>query len=381
MLGHLFSERAVRDPVWDAWGRGDDVNQSGNTASGVTVSVPVADQMHAVDTCVSFIADAWAAMSVDVYRLEGGLKVEQPRPRWLLRPNPDRWWSEFVAEWVDSYLKDGNAYVQPIYNGAGQVVELYLLDPSKIEIERPSPNARTVYRFDGRVVTNVIHSRWRPRAGELRGKCPVLAHKETIGTGVALEQFAGRFFGASATPSGIIQAPGNLSAEDAERIKSRWNSFHRGVSRANGIAVLSGGATYQQVTIAPEAAQFLQSRNYNAAQIAAIYKLWPDVVGATLMGNSSITYANITERWNDLLKRWARLTTDLRNLVTFLLPGYGETGWVAELDTDVFAKADMATRFGAWATGISAGFIMEDEARKEEDLPPLPAGADTEVSS
>lgn len=381
MLGSLLSERVVRDPQWDAWGRGDDIT-SGNTSAGLAVSQANAQSLVTVYTCVSFIADAIAALPVEVYRDVQGVRVETAKPRWLDRPNRERSWQEFAHEFVASLLLDGNAYVLPILSGAGQTAEAYVLNPTAVQIQRNRTNGLPEYTVNGKPVSaqSLYHARAYPIPGELKGMSPVDACRETIGTGLALEKYAGRFFGGSSTPSGVIQAPGNLSAEQAEVIKARWESFHRGVSRAHGIAVLSGGAEYRPITIAPEAAQFLQSRNFTAAQIAALFKMPPELVGASLMGSGGITYANITDRWNELIRRWLPWIEQLRRMVTSLLPGPGESGWVAEIDTDAYARADIGTRYGAYATGISAGFLTVDEARHEEDLPPLgPQPLNTEV--
>lgn len=379
MLGNLFSERIARDPAWDAWGRGDDV-VSGNTSAGVSVSQGAAQSLVTVYTCVTFIAEAIAALPVDIYRDVAGQRVEVAKPRWLDRPNRERSWQEFAHEFVSSLLIDGNAYVLPIVNGSGRTAEAYVLNPGAVSIVRNQQNGSPEYSVNGKAVPAgaVYHARSYPVPGELKGLSPIDACRETIGTGLALERYAGRFFGGSSTPSGVIQAPGNLSADQAELIKSRWESFHRGVSRAHGIAVLSGGAEYRPITIAPEAAQFLQSRNFTAAQIAALFKMPPELVGASLMGSSGITYANITDRWNELIRRWLPWIEQLRRMVSSMLPGPGETGWVAEIDTDAYARADIATRYGAYATGISSGFLSPDEARAEEDLPPLSTGTDGE---
>lgn len=372
MLGHLFAVRAIRDPQWDAWGRGDDI-VSGNTSAGVNVTQGAAQTLVTVYTCVSFIADAVAALPVEVYRDVQGVRVPVSKPRWLDRPNPERSWQEFAHEFTSSLLLDGNAYVLPIANGSGQTTEAYVLNPKAVKVVRNSSNGRAEYSVNEKPLPAgaVYHARSYPVPGELKGLSPVDACRETIGTGLALERFAGRFFGGSSTPSGVIQAPGNLTADQAEMIKSRWESFHRGVSQAHGIAVLSGGAEYRPITIAPEAAQFLQSRNFTASQIAALFKMPPELVGASLMGSSGITYANITDRWNELIRRWLPWIEQMRRMVTAMLPGPGETGWVAEIDTDVYARADIATRYAAYATGIGSGFLTPDEARAEEDLPPI----------
>lgn len=374
MLANLLSSRsAVRDPKWSAWGAGADLGPSGNTAAGMSVSTTSAQQLITVYTCVSVIADAIAALPVEVYRQRGDVRVEVPAPKWLSAPNRERSWQEFAHEFISSLLLAGNAYVLQVPTGSGTTGELYVLNPGKVQISRPRPNAAPVYDVDGQRVGPVYHARAYPVPGELRGLSPIDACRETIGVGLALEAFAGTFFGNGASPSGVIEAPAGTEV-DAEGLQERWSQLHRGVSKANRVGVLVG-ASYKPITIAPEAAQFLQSRNFTSAQIAALFKIPPELVGASLPGSSSLTYANITERWNDLLRRWLPWIEQLRRMITVMLPGPGETGWVAEIDTDAYARASLSERFSAYATGISAGFLTAEDVRPWENLGPLPAAS------
>lgn len=375
MLANLVSTRAVRDPKWSAWGAGNDV-ASGNTAAGMSVSATSAQQLITVFSCVSLIADAIGSLPIEVYRARGDARVPVAAPRWLSQPSPDRSWQEFAHEFISSLLLAGNAYVLQVPTGSGTTGELYVLHPAKVQVSRPAPNAAPVYEVEGRRVGPVYHARNYPVPGELKGLSPVEACRESIGVGLALEQFAGTFFGNGAAPSGVIEAPAGAEV-DAESLQERWSQLHRGVSRANRVGVLVG-ATYRPITIAPEAAQFLESRNFTSAQIASLFKVPPEFVGASLPGSSSLTYSNITERWTDLLRRWLPWIEQLRRMVTTMLPGPGETGWVAEVDTDAYARASLSERFGAYATGISAGFLTPQDVRGWERLGPLDTPAESE---
>lgn len=385
MLADLFSSRAVRDPVWDAWGKGLDL-VSGNTSSGVAVTESSAQRLGTVYTCVSFIADALSALPIEPYKDGPGGPVHQPRPVWMDRPNPERSWQEFAFEFYWSLLIDGNAYVVRTVNGQGRTAELWMIHPDRVTVMRPTPQDRPVYFIDDQPIgqawpagQNLYHERVYPVPNQVKGLSPVMACSETIGLGIGLESYAGRFFGNSATPSGVIEAPGQVTADQAAALRARWEEFHRGVTKSHGIAVLSGGAVYRPITIAPEAAQFLESRNFNSAQIAALFKLPPEIVGATLPTASSITYANITDRWTELLRRWLPWIRKMQTLVTVMLPGPGERGWRAEVDTDEYSKADIKTRFDSYAVGIGAGVLTVDEAREEEGLRPLGAVPNPEV--
>lgn len=374
MLAGLFGreERAItRDPVWDAWGRGDDVVAGANTTTGVVVSSGTVEAQVTVYTCVSFIADAISALPVEVYR---GADEAMRRPRWLEQPNPERTWQEFAFEFVWCLLLDGNAYVLPIVSDNGQVSELWMLHPSRVRAMRDQ-QYRPVYQVSDaagqyRTVNGLYHVRDYPIPGEIQGMSRIDACRESFGLAIGMERSAGSFFGNGSNPSGVIEAPGSMTAEQASDLKSRWERFHRGVSKQNGIAVLSGGATYKPITITPDQAQFLESRNFNAAQIAALFKLPPELAAATLTGSSSLTYSNITERWNELVRRWLPWIRKLERLVTVMLPGPGEQGWRAEIDTDEYANADIKTRYEAYKIGVEGGWLFPDEIRAEEQLPP-----------
>jgi phage portal protein BeeE len=47
-----------------------------------------------------------------------------------------------------------------------------------------------------------------------------------------------------------------------------------------------------------------------------------------------------------------------------------------KFNVNALLRADLAARYSSYATGIGAGFLLPDEARELEDLPPL---APTEV--
>ena len=377
MLADLFSTRAVRDPAWDLWGKGADT-VSGNTSAGIAVTEHSAQTLSTVYTCVAFIADALSALPIKAMKDGESGPVEQPRPVWMDRPNPERSWQEFAFEFFWSLLIDGNAYVFRTVNGAGRTAELWNIHPERVKILRPASADRPAYFVDDQPIgvawpvgPNLYHERIYPTPNQVKGMSPITACRETVGLGLGLESYAGRFFGNSATPSGIIEAPGTLSQDQAQALRARWEEFHRGVSKSHGIAVLSGGAAYRPITITPDAAQFLESRNFNSSQIAAMFKLPPELVGATLPTASSITYANITDRWTELLRRWLPWIRKMQTLVTVMLPGPGERGWRAEVDTDEYSKADIRTRFDSYAVGIGAGVLTVDEARGEEGLRPL----------
>ena len=370
MLADLFDRRAIHDPKWDLWGSGADiVNYPGaNTTSGVAVTESNATKLLAVYACVSFIADTISAMPVDVYR--GDTPVSGPP--WIQRPTPDLTITDLIGQCVTSLLLDGNFYAIPVISAAGQVVEVWPIHPGAVVVRRDAPTAPLQYFVNGTYYPyRMIHIRGAMLPGAVCGMSPITECRQTIGAGMALEDFGARFFGQGSSPSLIIEAPGIVTDEQAIALREQFESFHRGLRKAHGVAVLTGGATARPMTISPDDAQFLESRNFTSAQIAAgLYRLPPDDVGATLPGHSSLTYANISDQWVSRFRRaFLPYVRRVEMMLTDLLP----RPQVARLDESEFLRADTKQRYDAYAVGIQNGFLSADYVAQAERLP-IPQG-------
>lgn len=354
------------DPKWNLWGSGADiVNVPGaNTPGGVNVTEQNATRLLAVYGCVSFIADTIATMPVQTWRADAQIA----NPLWIERPTPDLRTADLVGQVVTSLLLDGNFYGLPVRGAGGQVLEIWPVHPSAVRVTRETPSDPLVYWINGqRYPFSVVHVRGAMLPGAVCGMSPITEARQTIGAGMALEEFGARFFGQGSSPSLIIEAPGTVTDEQAVALRDQFESFHRGLRKAHGVAVLTGGATARPMTISPDDAQFLESRNFTAAQIAAgLFRLPPEDVGATLPGSSSLTYANITDQWTSRFRRaFLPYVRRVEQMFTDLLP----RPQYARLDEQEFLRADTKSRYDAYAVGIQNGFMTPAYVASAERLP------------
>ncbi len=58
-----------------------------------------------------------------------------------------------------------------------------------------------------------------------------------------------------------------------------WQSTFGGSSNANKVAVLEEGMKYTPISIAPNEAQFLETRKFQIDEIARIFRVLPHMVG------------------------------------------------------------------------------------------------------
>lgn len=370
MLASLIETRVVQDPKWNQWAAGGDVLVGANSAAGMPVNDVSAMQLITVFGCVSFIANGISLLPVDVFRDTNGVQNEIQSPSWMEEPNQDLSGSELRNQFVVSLLLDGNFYCIPVRNAMGQVLEVWPLHPRDVRVYR-WPGQRPVYWVYGQQLgpDEIMHIRGATLPGEIVGMSPITACRNVIGTGLALEEYSGRWFSQGSTPSGIIETDQASGAVDAGMVRDQFEQFHRGVRNSHGVAVLTGGATYKPITISNKDSQFLEAKNFSASQIAScMFQLEPEMVGASMTGRTSLTYKNLQDRWLDIkLRAFMPYTSRLEEMLTRLLPRPQK----AKLDYEEYLRADVGERYTAYQTGLASGFLTIEEVRAEEDLPPL----------
>lgn len=359
-------ERAVRDPAWNQW-----ANDTSSPTDQIVVTTSSAQQLLTVYGCVTRIADVFGTMPVDHLTKFGGVRADMsPRAAWLDQPNPETSWPTFAKQYVWSRCLDGNAFIKPIRNPAGRVVEMWMLDPASVSLTRPHPGAPVSVTVGGHPFKGeLLHVPGYMPAGHVRGVNPIEAARIALGLGLSAQEYGAGFFKNSAIPSVVVLAKGEVTADQREAVKEGWNDKHRGPRKSGGVAVVGGDATVQQLTVAPEQAQFLETQRFSAATIAAnLFKVPPYLAGVAVDG-SSLTYQSLPDMYDDLVRSACMpLMSDLEHAISLhLLP---QPQYV-KLNADVWLRPATKTRYDTHKVGIDAGFLTDDEARALEDLPPL----------
>lgn len=340
-------------------------------ASGRTVTTDSSLRLGAVYACVGLIADALATTPIDVYRKTlDGQRIPLPTPRLLDRPSGDTEMVEWLFSLFASLLLRGNAYgFKDSYDEFGYPREIHLIHPDEVTVQRRSnDNPEPVYRFNGMEVPRrqVFHIKGFTMPGALEGLSPIRCHAQTIGMGLAAEEYGARWFGDSGHPTAVLQTDQQVSQDQATVIKARLMSSIRG--RREPI-VLGAGLSWQSIQVPPNESMFLDTVRFSVNDIARIFHVPAEKIGGSSEG-SSLTYgnreANVIEFQTDAL---------LPNAVRFeqhvsrLLPGKQ----FVRFNMDAAIRVDLKTRYEAHKIGIDAGFLTVDEARELEDRQPLTA--------
>lgn len=358
----------------------------GSTSSGKNVNERTAMRVTAVYSCVRILSEAIASLPLHLYKQidKGGKEKAINHPLYKLlhdEPNPEMTSFVFRETLMSHLLLWGNAYAQIIRNGKGQIIALYPLMPNRMTVDRDS-NGRIYYTYsvnesDNRGLKNIgqIYLKKEdifhiPALGfdGLVGYSPIAMAKNAIGMALATEEYGAKFFANGASPSGVLEHPGNI--KDPDRLRESWNTLFQGSGNSHKIAVLEEGLKYQPIGISPNEAQFLETRKFQIDEIARIFRVPPHMVGD--LDKSS--FSNIEQQSLEFVKytldpwvtRWEQA------IHRSLLLESEKTDYFAKFNVDGLLRGDYQSRMNGYSVGIQNGFLSPNDIRSLENMDLIP---------
>jgi HK97 family phage portal protein len=368
MLNKLFEKRAISFQT--VWGSGDFVDVQ--SQSGTVVNTDTALQLNAVFSAVSLISDTISTLPIDAYiRSQGARYALRPRPVWVTKPDVDTTKEAFYGSAIVSLLLEGNIFIR-VFRSRGVIVDMKVLNPLDVEIKR-NGQGRIIFNVTGetRALTQdeIVFIPDVVKPGSLRGISRVEALRENFGLASALEKYAARFFGSGTQTSGVLEVPGNLTAEQAKSMQEAFDSRHRGWARAHKTAIITGGAQYKPTNVPNDQAQFLDSRRMAVEDVARAFNIPPHLLG--LPGTN--TYASVEQNNIAFVTHTLRpIAQKIEGAMTSLLAQ--ETGKEAafiKFTIDGLLRADVNARTEAYARGLQSGYYKINDIRRFEDLEPI----------
>ena len=369
MLNNLFEKRAISFQT--VWGSGDFVDVQ--SLSGTVINSDTAMQLNAVYSAVSLISDTISTLPIDAYiRSQGARYALRPRPVWVTKPDVDTTKEAFYGAAIVSLLLEGNIFIRVFRNRRGEIVDMKVLNPLDVEVKR-NGQGRLIFNIKGesRGLTqdDIVFIPDVVMPGSIRGISRVDALKENFGLASALEKYAARFFGSGTQTSGVLEVPGNLTAEQAKSMQEAFDSRHRGWARAHKTAIITGGAQYKPTNVPNDQAQFLDSRRMAVEDVARAFNIPPHLLG--LPGTN--TYASVEQNNIAFVTHTLRpIAQKIEGAMTALLAQ--ETGKEAafvKFSLDGLLRADINARTESYARGLQSGYYKINDIRRFEDLEPI----------
>ena len=258
--------------------------------AGVSVSETSSLGMPAVWRAVGLISGTAASLPLHAYRRGDATRepvTRGPAAALLDDPHPDMTSFELWETAYGHLCLWGNAYFRILRNGLGQVRELWGLHPSQVKVGRDSSSGLKVYGVthdDGYMEPHTDRTILHVPGFGYDGVCglsPIRAARQGIGLAMAAEEYGARLFGSGSLATGILTTEQRLKQDQADALKARWEAKAKGIANAHSAVVLDSGAKFQQLTIPPEDAQFIESRRFQISEVGRMFGVPAFLMGET----------------------------------------------------------------------------------------------------
>lgn len=349
------------------------------TAAGVPVTDETAMQLLAVAACVRLLSDAVSGLPFDAVRSKGEIRETiEPPPAIIADPFggtstaglPTR--RQGIAQMMVSLLLRGNAYCLVLARDSyGRPQRLRVLHPDRVSCEFDAYGKR-VYKVDRQPVDSsedIVHIMGMGMPESATGMSVISYARQSIGLGLAAEEFGARFFGEGAHMTGVVEIDADLDVNRARQIKENFSASHAGLKNSHTVGVLSGGAKWKPISVSPEDAQFLGTRAAQNLDIAMVFGVPPHMLGQV----------DKTTSWGTGIEQQG-LGFLAYTLSAWL--GRFEDAWSAMLpkpqsarfNADALLRTDTAGRYAVYSAARSTGILTVNEIRALENYGPVDGG-------
>ncbi|NWO11741.1 phage portal protein [Chromohalobacter salexigens] len=377
ILDSLFGARSVENP--DTPLTGQNLQEYLDPANAVKVNNTNAMTLGAVYSCIYVLSSSLAQLPMHVMRKQGD-KIEPATDHpayWLLHDEPNVWQTSY--KWRETkqmhVLGWGNGYTQVVRSNRGELRELVMRRPWETELVKRS-SRRWFYSAlndDGRALAippeDMIHVRALGSNGKT-GISLIRQHAETIGLGLAAQRYGKDFFDGGGRPTGLVSVKDSLNKDSWERLKSVWSQATAKLRQSeNKTLMLPADLDYKSITIAPEDAQFLETRKLNRSEVAGIFNVPAHMINDL----EQATFSNISEQAIQFVRH---------TMMPWIV------NWEQEINRRVFTRAERAAgyyvkfnlagllrgtakeRAEFYHYAITDGWMDRNEVRAFEDLNP-----------
>ena len=363
------------------------ISATTNTAAGARVDPDKAMQVAAVYASIKVLAETIASLPLQLFKREGDNKTPATdHPLYKLfsdGPNQYQTAYELRENLVSNVNYWGNAYYQKIYR-AGEVNELHPLSPDQMSVSRrggklayeysegPKPRA---FRADKvwHIKNLSLKASYNDDTPEgVLGISPISVARETIGSAMAADEYAARYFSNNASVGLHAAHPGRLSENGKEFLKKSLEEYGKLENKFKSI-VTEEGLEIKNLGMTNEDSQFLETRNFSVEEIARIFR-----VPAILIGHpdKTMTYASAEQMFlafaTHTIRPWCvRLEQSMNR---YLISDEDRETYFFEHNLAALLRGDTTARYEAYSKARQWGWMSVNEIRALENMNAIDEG-------
>lgn len=354
-------------------------------ANGIAVSPATAQKLTAVYACIYVLSSTMAQLPLSVLRKVGGrIEAATDHPaHYLLHDEPNQWQTSY--RWRETKqahtLGWGNGFTRIVRSRRGELQVLEMCEPQVTDLVKNG--SRWIYSTqdeDGHPLAvapeDMVHLR-AIGSGRRMGTSPIRQNAETIGLGLAAVRYGKEFFEGGGRPTGLVSLKdGKLSPEAWERLKKAWKGAVARLKQSdNKTLLLPADLDYKALTIAPDDAQFLETRKLTRSEIASMFNVPSHMINDL----EKATFSNISEQAIQFVRHsvmpWVKNWEEELNRRVFTR-AERLAGYYVKFNLAGLLRGTPKERAEFYRIAIQDGWMARNEVRVLEDLNPL-AGLDS----
>lgn len=349
--------------------------------------LPYGSSSAMVEACISAYSQTVAMCPGDHWMtMENGGRervVNSALSRILRRPNDYQSISDLLLNLTRRVYENGEGFGVGIRNNRGEISELHLM---RFGYPYIAQDGSIFYRLAGNEVAearfdfsapiparDVLHVRLHTPQHPLKGVSPILATVlERAMAGAALNQQVA-FYLNQARPSFMLETDQQLTAQQTEDLRKRWNDQTQG-DNAGGTPILAWGLKAKPVSVSPADARLADMLKITDQSIALAFRMPLQVLGVGDTPFASTEALMSAWKASGLGFALNHIEEAIGNL--FGLKGQPEE--YLELDTKALLRSNFKEFIEGLAKSTTSGLHAPDEARNELGLPVVPGGVGKE---
>jgi HK97 family phage portal protein len=284
---------------------------------------------------------------------------------------------------IASVLLWGNAYIFKTYNAAGtKIISLDILDPSKVSVTKQTYSQELVFTYQNGSTpivlnrANCMHIKGFSTDGRV-GMSAIQYGRNSIGSAIAADKTSDEVFKNASRATGMVTVDQLLTPGQREDIRGHVKT----VASNGGVYVLEKGSSFQNFKFNPQDAQLLDSRSFSVETICRWFRVPPVMIGH---GDKASSWPTSTEAQGALFLRYVLrciISSVEQELRRSLFNASEQLVYFSEYSIEGLLRGDSKSRAEFYASAIQNGWMMPDEVRSLENLPPVEGGNQLMVQS
>jgi HK97 family phage portal protein len=341
----------------------------GNSASksGVMVTGDTSLSYSAVWAAMVLISETMSTVPLQVFkRTDKGREVYREHPLYSVlhdRANPMETAQKFREVFTWNMEMRGIGLAEIVRDRSGQVRELYNINPEDMASYSYDDSGKLRFKlYNGKDFgTDKIFYCYGPGQDGLTPRSRLKVARESVGLGLAAQEFGSRFFAQGTHNGGFVQTDKALTDQAFKRLKESMESSYAGLGNAHKLMILEEGLKFTPAGMSNEDAQFLETRKFQIGDIARFFGVKSYMLGdlerATFSNIEQQGIENVTYSWRP---RAIRLEQAINQQL--LRPSEWDGSYV-EHNLNGLMQGDLASQAAVWNQLITSGVLNANEVR------------------